>query len=122
MKRLVGKPRRGRKSVILTMKFVMDIHEDNKDEAKDIGKKYIAWMRDKFSNWNESILEYFLYENNIAQNTEDDRLELELHLDKIIKDDCTHSEDREIEEYNLNDDNKDTSSSESTVEREFKEN
>jgi len=104
------------------MKFVMDIHEDNKDEAKDIGKKYIAWMRDKFSNWNESILEYFLYENNIAQNTEDDRLELELHLDKIIKDDCTHSEDREIEEYNLNDDNKDTSSSESTVEREFKEN
>ena len=121
MKRLQAKPRRSRKSIILTMKYVLDIHEDNDDEAKRIGKMFVAWMRDKFSNWDDSILEYFLYENNIEQNPEDDRLYLEGHLDKILKDDCTHMEEREIEEHNLLNYNKDTSSSESTAKPEIEE-
>lgn len=121
MKRLQAKPRRSRKSIILTMKYVLDIHEDNDDEAKRIGKMFIAWMRDKFSNWDDSVLEYFLYENNIEQNSDDDRLYLEGHLDKILKDDCTHMEDREIEEDNLLNYNKDTSSSESTAKHEIDE-
>jgi hypothetical protein len=121
LKRLQAKPRRSRKSIILTMKYVLDIHEDNDDEAKRIGKMFIAWMRDKFSNWDDSVLEYFLYENNIEQNSDDDRLYLEGHLDKILKDDCTHMEDREIEEDNLLNYNKDTSSSESTAKPEIEE-
>lgn len=121
LKRLQAKPRRSRKSIILTMKYVLDIHEDNDDEAKRIGKMFIAWMRDKFSNWDDSVLEYFLYENNIEQNSDDDRLYLEGHLDKILKDDCTHMEDREIEEDNLLNYNKDTSSSESTAKHEIEE-
>lgn len=121
-KMTTAKPRRKRKSIILTMKYVLDIHEDDNDEAQRIGKIFKAWMRDKFSDWDETILQYFLYDNNIVQNEDDDRLELEGHLDKIIKDDCEHMEDREVEEENLNHDNKDTSSSESTVEKEFKEN
>ncbi len=120
-KEVIAKPRRGRKSIILTMKYVLDIHEDNDDEAKRIGKMFIAWMRDHFSNWDDTVLQYFLYENNIQQNAENDRLELEGHLDKILKDDCTHMEEREIEEDNLNNHNKDTSSSESTAEPEIKE-
>lgn len=120
-KDITAKPRRSRKSIILTMKYVLDIHEDNDDEAKKIGKMFIAWMRDHFSNWDDTVLQYFLYDNNIQQNADNDRLYLEGHLDKILKDDCTHMEEREIEEYNLNNENKDTSSSESTVKPEIKD-
>ena len=42
-------------------------------------------------------------------------------LNTILKDDCTHMENREIEEMNLNNDNKDTSSSESTATPEISE-
>ena len=64
-KMTTAKPRRKRKSIILTMKYVLDIHEDDNDEAQRIGKIFKAWMRDKFSDWDETILQYFLYDNNI---------------------------------------------------------
>ena len=67
------------------------------------------------------LFDRFIYENNIEQNSDDDRLYLEGHLDKILKDDCTHMEDREIEEDNLLNYNKDTSSSESTAKPEIEE-
>ena len=107
---------------IVTMKYVLDIHEDNDEENKKIGKKFIAWMRDKFSKWNKVILAYCFYDNNLKYEEDEDNLSLTCHLNHILKDDCTHMEDREIEEDNLLNYNKDTSSSESTVEKEFKEN
>lgn len=115
MKRLVAKPRRKRKSIIFTMKYCLDIHEDDPEESKRIGKLFIAWARDKFSNWDDTILQYFLYENGITQNSDDDRLMLEGHLDKIIKNDCAVPS--ELDDYNdsLDTTNKDTSSSESLI-------
>ena len=86
MKRLrliKSKPRRGRKSIILTMKYTLDIHSDKSDEIRDM---FITWMRDKFSQWDDTILQYFLYDTHTEQNDADDRLELEGHLDKILKD------------------------------------
>ena len=119
MKRL-GKPRRKRKSIILTMKYVLDIHEDDPIETDKIGKLFRTWMRDHFSNWDQSILQYFLYENNIKQNATNDRVLLEGHLDKIIKDDTLHSKEdldkmnEEIDNDSIDYSYKDTSSSEST--------
>ena len=92
MKRL-AKPRRKRKSVIVTMKYCLDIFDDDVIECDKIGKMFRTWMRDHFSNWDESILQYFLYDNNIHQNYNDDRLALDSHLDKIIKDDTIHSKE-----------------------------
>ncbi len=118
IKRL-GKPRRKRKSIILTMKYCLDIHEDDPVETDEIGKKFRTWMRDHFSNWDQSILQYFLYENNIKQNPEGDRILLEGHLDKILKDDTIHSKEElknindEIDSDEIDFSYKDTSSSES---------
>ena len=123
-----AKPRRKRKSIILTMKYCLDIHEDDPTIVDEIGQKFRTWMRDHFSNWDQSILQYFLYENNIKQNSEGDRIMLEGHLDKILKDDTLHSKQELIDENaNLGNDlqdienelepdflYKDTSSSEST--------
>ena len=87
MKRLrliKSKPRRSRKSIILTMKYTLDIHSDKSDEIRDM---FITWMRDKFSQWDDTILQYFLYDTHTEQNDADDRLELEGHLDKILDED-----------------------------------
>ena len=117
MKRLTAKPRRTRKSIILTMKYTLYIHEEDNEEAKRIGKMFKAWMRDVFSNWDDSILQNFMYDCHIEQNEEDDRITLEGHMDKILKDDCEHQEERAIEEDNLLNYNKDTSSSETTTKK-----
>ena len=109
------------KPIVLTMKYVLDIHEDNDEENKRIGKKFIAWMRDKFSKWNQTILDYCFYDNNLKYEEDREDLVLTSHLNAILKDDCTHMENREIEEDNLNHENKDTSSSESTATPEISE-
>jgi len=88
MKRL-GKPRRKRKSIFLDMRYCLDIHEDDPEEAKKIGKLFKVWMRDKFSNWDDTILQHFLYDTDLVQNSEDDRFMLEGHLNRIVKDDCS---------------------------------
>ena len=101
------------------MKYCLDIHEDDPIETDRIGKLFRTWMRDHFSNWDQSILQYFLYENNIKQNSAGDRLVLEGHLDKIIKDDTLHSKEdlqiinKEIDKDEIDYSYKDTSSSES---------
>ena len=41
------------------MKYVLDLHEEDNEEAQRIGKIFKAWMRDKFSQWDDTILQYF---------------------------------------------------------------
>ena len=94
-----GKPRRKRKSIILTMRYTLDIFEDDPDEAKEIGKLWTQWVRDRFSKWDDTVLQYFMYETGVEQNADDDRLALEGHLEKIVKNDCaTFIEQDEFDE------------------------
>ena len=101
------------------MRYTLDIHEDDPDEAKNIGKAFKAWMRDKFSTWDDTVLQHFLYENNIVQNEDDDRLVLEGHLEKIVKDDCSTFIESDNFDETIDDPtvviDKDTSSSEVRV-------
>ncbi len=134
MSRLIkreGKPRRKRKSIILTMRYTLDIHEDDPDEAKVIGKLWTQWVRDRFSQWDEAVLQHFLYETGVEQNAKGDRLVLEGHLEKIVKNDTAtfieqNEFDEELEDKGLHDpvlsdepaNPKDTSSSEVRVDKE----
>ena len=126
-----AKPRRKRKSIILTMRYTLDIFEDDPDEAKAIGKEWTRWVRDRFSQWDETILQYFQYECGVEENAAGDRLQLEGHLEKVVKNDCaTFIEqdqfDQDLADKGLHDpvlsdeppNPKDTSSSEVRVDRE----
>lgn len=127
-----AKPRRKRRSIILTMRYTLDIFEDDPDEAKKIGKEWTRWVRDNFSTWDEAVLQHFLYECGVEQNADGDRLVLEGHLEKIVKNDCaTFIErdefDQELADKGLSDpvlsdepaNPKDTSSSEVRVDKEI---
>jgi hypothetical protein len=57
-------------------------------------------MEDRFPNWSQSILEYFLYEYNLSQDFDSTKYYLDVNLDSIIKDDTkeTNSEQNSVED------------------------
>ena len=63
MKRLIAKPRKKKKELKLTVKFVFEAFSDDENEAKGDIKAFRNWIRDEFPNWSDSILQHFLYQN-----------------------------------------------------------
>jgi hypothetical protein len=100
----LAKPRTKRKETVLTMKFSFDVTEDNENEAKDACRRFKHWMNDYFSQWNDSILQYFLYANKLAQDPDDAKYRLEVHLDKVVKDDSSTIDQRNFFDFHLEND------------------
>lgn len=89
MKRLIRKeatPRAKKKEVVLTTKFTFEAFNDNEDEAKADVKRFKEWIKDQFTEWDNSILQYFLYAYGLQQDANDEKYMLDVHIDKIIKD------------------------------------
>ena len=94
MKRLIAKPRKKKKELKLTVKFVFEAFSDDENEAKGDIKAFRNWMRDEFPNWSDSILQHFLYQNNLSQSTENDKYLLAVNIDKVIKDESSIQDER----------------------------
>lgn len=90
----IAKPRRKKQEVVLTVKFTFEAINDNTDEARSDLKKFKEWMNQQFTQWNSSILQYFLYSYKLQQDSEGERYRLEHHIDKIIKDDSATIDER----------------------------
>jgi hypothetical protein len=95
--RKLAKPRAKKKEVILTLKLNFEVYNDNEDEAKADCKRFKEWVKSQFSEWDNSILQYFLYAYKLVQDPEDDKYLLDIHIDKIIKDDSSTA--AEIKEF-----------------------
>jgi hypothetical protein len=95
MSRLIkqAKPRTKKKEIQMTVKFVFEVFNDNEDEAKLDVKRFKQWMKDKFTEWDASVLEYFLYGYNLLQE-DDSKYALDIHIDKILKDDSATLDER----------------------------
>lgn len=85
----IAKPRTKKKEIVLTTKFTFEVFNDNEDEAKEDVKRFKEWMKDQFTQWDSSILQYFLYAYGLQQNAEDEKYKLEVHIDKIVKDESS---------------------------------
>lgn len=93
----IAKPRPKKKEVVMTVKLNFEVAEDNEDYAKQDCIKFKDWVRDQFSEWDNSILEHFLYEYGLIQNSEGDKYLLDIHIDKILKDESsTEQEQKEF--------------------------
>ena len=97
MKRLrkEARPRPKSKEVWLDMRLCLAVYEDNNDLAAEVCAKFKDWARDQFSQWDKSILEHFLYEYGLSQNSTDDKYMLDFYIDKIIKDETTTPTEQE---------------------------
>jgi hypothetical protein len=96
-----AKPRPKKKEVHLTMKYNFECYEDNEDEAKAICRRFKHWMKDHFAQWDNCILQYFLYANNLVQSYDDLKYRLEGHIDKITRDDSATIDERNYFEMQL---------------------
>lgn len=97
MKRLKkqARPRPKSKEVWLDMRLCFEIFEDNDDLAKEVCAKFKDWARDQFAQWDKSILEHFLYEYGLSQNSNDDKYILDFYINKIIKDETIPASEQE---------------------------
>jgi hypothetical protein len=88
-KRLIKKiatPRTKKKEIVMTVKFTFEVANDNEDEAKEDVKRFKDWMKDQFTQWDNSMLQYFLYAYGLQQDPNNEKYKLEQHIDKIIRD------------------------------------
>lgn len=106
-----SKPRPKKDQVILSVKLYFEAYGDNDEDTKGACIKFKDWVRDQFTEWDQSILEYFLYSYGLVQDPDDERYILNVRLDKIIKDESVSKEEQEkfmeeideIEEQKLKD-------------------
>ena len=91
-------PRKKKKELKLTTKFVFEVFSDNENEAKVDIKAFKNWMKDVFPDWAETILQHFLYQNNLSQgiNADEKKYLLAVNIDKIIKDESSIKDERKI--------------------------
>lgn len=82
----IAKPRTKKKEIVMTVKFTFEVFNDNEDEAKEDVKRFKEWMKDQFTEWDSSVLQYFLYAYGLQQDANDERYMLDVHIDKIIRD------------------------------------
>ena len=95
-KRLVrkAKPRKKKKEIKLTTKFVFEAFSDNENEAKADIKAFRNWMRDVFPKWNESILQHFLVQTGLRQSPDGKKYLLAVNIDKILVDESAIKDER----------------------------
>ena len=94
MKRLVAKPRKKKKELKLTTKFVFEVFSDDENDAKGDIKLFRNWMAKEFPKWGDTILQHFLYQYNLSQTIASPKYLLSVNVDKIIKDESSIKDER----------------------------
>lgn len=85
----IAKPRVKKKEVIVETRFTFEVFNDNSDEAKEDCKRFKQWLKDQFTEWDNSILQYFLYAYGLQQDANDEKYKLEVHISQIVKDESS---------------------------------
>lgn len=94
IKRLTAKPRKKKKEIKLTVKFDFEVISNDDIDAKGDIKLFRNWIANEFSKWNDTILQHFLYQNNLSQDKQESKYILSLNIDKIITDDSSAKDER----------------------------
>lgn len=93
----IAKPRTKKKEAIIELRFTFEVFNDNPEEAKTDVKRFKDWLKDQFTEWDSSILQYFLYAYGLQQDPNDEKYKLEVHISNIVKDESSTVE--EITEF-----------------------
>lgn len=82
----IAKPRTKKKEAIIEVRFTFECFNDNPEEAKADVKRFKDWLKNQFTEWDDSILQYFLYAYGLQQDANDEKYKLDVHISSIIKD------------------------------------
>lgn len=118
LKKLADRPRENRKKVEFLLKIGLEVDNFHGDATEDL-EKFKQWIAHTFTEWDSSILQYFLYEYGLLQDGSDDKYYLDFRIESILEDDTQSKLNPKIEdnlEDNVdknNDSNKDSKLSDS---------
>lgn len=103
MKRLIktnDRPRENNRTVEFLCKLSLVINTQT-GTAKDELSMFKDWVANRFTQWDKSILEYFLYEYNLDQDPDGKKYKLDFRIEDLVKDDSDGlSEDLEDDKKN----------------------
>jgi hypothetical protein len=99
-----NRPRENYKKVEFLLKLTLNVDNFHGDAIDDLDK-FKQWVTNSFTEWDDSILEYFLYSYGLLQNAEDNKYFLDFKVENLLKDD-TQNELRPMVEDALNDESK----------------
>ena len=108
MRRLTAKPRKKKKELKLTTKFIFECFSDDENDSKGDLKLFRNWMKDVFPSWSDTILQHFLYETGLSQEKAEPKYILSVNIDKIIKDESSIQDERTWFNNEIKDLDKDT--------------
>ena len=87
--KLNDRPRENYKEVSFLCKLTLQVDNLHGDAINDLDK-FKQWVSHTFTQWDQSILEYFLYEYKLLQNdSDDDKYKLDFKVESILRDDTT---------------------------------
>lgn len=80
------RPRENRKKCSFLLKMSLEVDNFHGDAIDDL-EKFKSWVANTFTQWDKSILEYFLYEYGLAQNSDSDKYYLDFKIESLLDDD-----------------------------------
>lgn len=101
MKRLVkinDRPRENNKKVEFLCSLSLEINSQTGTSKEEL-TKFKDWVSNRFTQWDKSILEYFLYEYNLQQDPDGKKYKLDFRIQELIKDDTDENLKEQNEKY-----------------------
>lgn len=86
LKKLADRPRENRKKVSFLLKIGLEVDNFHGDAIQDLDK-FKQWVAHTYTQWDKSILEYFLYEYGLTQSSDGDKYFLDFRVESILDDD-----------------------------------
>ena len=110
LKKIADRPRENRKKVSFALKLSLEVDNSDGDAINDL-RKFKDWTTNIFTEWDKSILEYFLYQYGLLQNESSDKYFLDFRIDRLLDDDTndehiSYKEESNKEENNDEDNDK----------------
>ena len=80
------RPRENFKEVEFLLRLKLEVDNFHGDAIQDLDK-FKQWVTNYFVEWDDSILEYFLYSYGLLQDSDDNKYFLDFKVENLLKDD-----------------------------------
>lgn len=90
LKKIADRPRENRKKVSYLLEIALEVDNSDGKALEDLNL-FKEWMNNKFTKWDKSILEYYLYEYGLLQNPDSDKYYLDFRIKELMEDDTLDS-------------------------------
>lgn len=86
LKKTSDRPRENNKKVSFLCKLTLEINSQTGESKQEL-RHFKEWVAERFTKWDESILQYFLYEYGLTQDADNKKYNLDFRIEELLTDD-----------------------------------